>query len=216
MKVYDLTYPISTSMPVYPGMESPALTSAATVEQDGYHETRLALYSHTGTHMDAPAHIFRSAPTLDVLPPESFAGSAYVLDCAHLGENGRISLDVLKGVEEQIRRAEFLLLHTGWGKYWGSNAYFGVFPVLTAEAALWLSELPQLKGVGVDAISFDLIGLPFLENHRILLGSGKLLIENIKGLGELAGKRLQFTALPLRYVNSDGAPVRAIAWEQDA
>ena len=216
MKVYDLTYAISTSMPIYPGMEAPTLSSAATVEQDGYHETKIAMYSHTGTHMDAPAHIFRGAPTLDSLPPESFAGAAYVLDCSALGQNDRISREMLLAAEEEIRNAEFLLLYTGWEKYWGSNTYLGRFPVLTAEASLWLAELPRLKGVGMDAVSLDPVGLPFLENHRILLGNGKLLIENLRNLGALAGKRVQFAALPLHYIHSDGAPVRAIAWEHEA
>ena len=215
MTVYDLTHPISSSTPVYPGSESPSLSIAATVEQEGYHETKLSFYSHTGTHMDAPAHIFRGAATLDSLSPENFAGAAYVLDCSALGKNGRISVEILREAEEAIQNADFLLLYTGWEKHWGSPTYFGSFPVLTAEASLFLAELPKLKGVGVDTVSVDLVGLPFLENHRILLGSGKLLIENMKNLGALVGKRVQFAALPLHYVNSDGAPVRAIAWEHE-
>lgn len=215
MTVYDLTHAISSSTPVYPGSESPALSIAATVEQEGYHETKLSLYSHTGTHMDAPAHIFRGAATLDSFPPEAFAGAAFVLDCSSLGKNGRISEEMLREAEEEIRNADFLLLYSGWENHWGSPTYFGSFPVLTAEASLWLSELPRLKGVGVDAVSVDLVGLPFLENHRILLGSGKLLIENLRNLRALAGKRVQFAALPLHYIHSDGAPVRAIAWEHE-
>lgn len=213
MTVYDLTHAISSNTPVYPGAEEPQLSIAATVEQEGYHETKISMYSHTGTHMDAPAHIFRGAATLDSFPPSAFAGAAFVLDCSALGQNGRISPEMLHEKEEQIRNADYLLLHTGWEKLWGSTAYFDLFPVLTAEAALWLAELPGLRGVGVDAVSVDPVGLPFLENHRILLGSGKLLIENMKNLGALAGKRVQFAALPLHYVHSDGAPVRAVAWE---
>lgn len=215
MKVYDLTHAISADTPVYPGMASPRLSPVATVERDGYHETEIVFYSHTGTHVDPPAHIFSDGITLDRLSPEVFMGSAFVLDCAQLGEGGCISPEMLREREAEIRSAEFLLLHTGWENYWGGDAYFGAFPVLTAEAATWLSMLPQLKGVGVDAISLDPMGCP-LDNHRILLASGKLLIENLKGLGELAGKRLQFAALPLHYVNSDGAPVRAIAWDMEA
>lgn len=215
MKVYDLTYAISVNTPVYPGGESPRFSAAATVEQDGYHETRITLDSHNGTHMDAPAHVLRGAATLDHFPPESFAGAAYVLDCAHLGQHGRIMKELLQAAEQQIRNAEFLLLYTGWEKYWGTSVYFSAFPVLTEEAALWLSEMKQLKGVGVDAGSVDLVGIPFLENHRILLGSGKLLVENLRGLGAITGKRVQFAALPLHYVHSDGAPVRAIAWEHE-
>ena len=215
MTVYDLTHAISSNTPVYPGSESPCLSIAATVEQEGYHETKLSLYSHTGTHMDAPAHIFRGAATLDSFPPESFAGAAYVLDCSALGKNGRISVEILREAEETLRSVDFLLLYTGWENHWGSPTYFAGFPVLTAEASLFLAELPKLKGVGVDTVSVDLVGLPFLENHRILLGSGKLLIENMKNLSALVGKRVQFAALPLHYVNSDGAPVRAIAWEHE-
>ena len=57
MKVYDLTHTIRNDMPVYPGTEQPRLTTACTIEEVGYRETLLHMYSHTGTHMDAPAHM---------------------------------------------------------------------------------------------------------------------------------------------------------------
>ena len=58
MKIIDLTQLITTDMPVYPGTEQPKLTVANTVEKDGFRETLITFYSHTGTHMDAPFHIF--------------------------------------------------------------------------------------------------------------------------------------------------------------
>lgn len=57
MKVYDLTHTIQNDMPVYPGTEQPKLTTACTIEAVGYRETLLHMFSHTGTHMDAPAHM---------------------------------------------------------------------------------------------------------------------------------------------------------------
>ena len=58
MKIIDLTQLITASMPVYPGTEPPHLTVANTYETDGFRETLLSFFSHTGTHMDAPFHLF--------------------------------------------------------------------------------------------------------------------------------------------------------------
>ena len=63
MKVYDLTHTIQNDMPVYPGTEQPKLTTACTIQEVGYRETLLHMYSHTGTHMDAPAHMIWTAWT---------------------------------------------------------------------------------------------------------------------------------------------------------
>ena len=52
MKIVDLTHTIAENMPVYPGTEGPKLTTANTYETDGFKETLLKMYSHTGTHMD--------------------------------------------------------------------------------------------------------------------------------------------------------------------
>ena len=54
MKVIDLTHVIAADMPVYPGTEPPRLESANTYEANGFKETLLTMYSHTGTHMDPP------------------------------------------------------------------------------------------------------------------------------------------------------------------
>ena len=49
MKIIDLTQLITASMPVYPGTEPPHLTVANTYETDGFRETLLSFFSHTGT-----------------------------------------------------------------------------------------------------------------------------------------------------------------------
>ena len=81
MKMLDLTHCITPEMPVYPGTEPPRLTAACTMEKDGFRETLLEMYSHTGTHMDAPAHMLPSGRTLDDFPAETFAGRGFVVDC---------------------------------------------------------------------------------------------------------------------------------------
>ena len=102
MSVLDLTHTISGEMPVYPGTEKPVLTTACTIETAGYRETLLHMYSHTGTHMDAPAHMIARGRTLDSYGVEKFVGPGFVLDCRGRRE---IPLSLLRAHEEDIRRA---------------------------------------------------------------------------------------------------------------
>ena len=81
MTVHELTHTITNTMPVYPGTEQPVLTTACTIEKTGYRETLLHMYSHTGTHMDAPAHMIEGGKPLDAFPAEAFVGRGFVLDC---------------------------------------------------------------------------------------------------------------------------------------
>lgn len=215
MKVHDLTRRMEREMPLYPGTDEPQFLAAATMEEQGYRETALCFFSHVGTHMDAPAHLMKDGRTMDEIPAERFLGAAFTLDVSSAGESGKISLAMLLAAEDEIRHAEFLLLYTGWERYWHDSRYCVGFPVLTEEAARWLAALPQLKGVGMDTLSPDPVGDTMLVNHRILLGAEKLLIENLTGLAGLAGRMLRLAALPLHYAKADGAPARVMAWEEE-
>ena len=86
MNVIELTHTIQGDMPVYPGTEQPVLTTACTIREAGYRETLLHMYSHTGTHMDAPAHMIEGGKTLDTFPAEAFVGPGLALDCRGLRE----------------------------------------------------------------------------------------------------------------------------------
>ena len=108
MQVIDLTQTIGETMPVYPGTEQPRLTPTNTIEKDGFRETLLRMYSHTGTHMDAPAHILPGAPTLDVLPAEKFTGRACVVDCSDAGEGGRITMGHIDAVRTAAENERLL------------------------------------------------------------------------------------------------------------
>ena len=91
MRVIDLTHTINETMPVYPGTEPPKLIPANSYEENGFKETLLQFYSHTGTHVDPPAHLFAGRTTLDQFPIEQFTGKALVIDCRGLREGEDIS-----------------------------------------------------------------------------------------------------------------------------
>ena len=84
MKVIDLTHMIREDMPVYPGTDTPKFIPANSYEKDGFKETQLQMYTHTGTHMDPPAHLYAGRTTLDHFPADQFIGKALVIDCRKL------------------------------------------------------------------------------------------------------------------------------------
>jgi len=210
MKSYDLTHIIHESMPVYPGTQPPKLTPVNTLEEDGFAETLLTLYSHTGTHMDAPAHMFMDGLTLDQMEVERFIGPALCIDVRNSAKY--ITLEDLIPHQTAISESDFVLFCTGWSSKWGTPEYFDGFPVLEEAAANWLA-CHSLKGIGIDALSVDHATGHEFPNHGIIFGACLFIIENLKGLEAIIGKQVLLTCLPMNYVNSDGAPVRAVALE---
>lgn len=211
MKVIDLTHTISESMSVYPGTEGPKLKTANTYEEDGFKETLITMFSHTGTHMDAPVHLFSHRTTLDTFPIEQFIGKGIVIDCSDLREGQRITMSYINNVKEKANQAEYILFHTGWDKYWGTSAYFGEYPYITEEVVEYLIHNNK-KGVGFDVIGLDPISDENLTLHRKLFYKTDIvIIENLTRLGDVGNKIFTFCALPLKYENADGAPIRAIA-----
>lgn len=213
MKIIDLSHTIQADMPVYPGTAAPILEPANTLERDGFAETMLHMVSHTGTHMDAPAHMLAGAPTLDMLPVEQFFGLALIIDFPHCAGLS-IERAHLQQMHDKIARAEFVLFHTGHSQKWGQPDYFRDYATLTTEAAAYLAEFP-LKGLGIDAIGFDPVDSADNPVHHILLAKGMVLIENLCNFSEVKGEYCMFSALPLKYHHADGSPVRAAAIEMD-
>ncbi|SHJ55618.1 cyclase family protein [Halodesulfovibrio aestuarii] len=206
-KVVDLTHTITEDMPVYPGTEAPIIEQGTTVAKEGFAEKKLTFFSHVGTHMDAPAHIFEDKKTLDALPASTFTGPACIVDVSGLTV---ITLEELKRHEERISQCDFVIFSSGHEKHWGTAKYFSPFPTLDKEAATWLTT-QNLKGLGIDTISFDPMDITRLLIHEILLGSGLVLIENLKNLNTITAPIFTFVALPLKILESDGSPIRAIA-----
>ena len=139
MRVLDLTHTIAENMPVYPGTETPIFAGANTYEKDGFKETKLTMYTHTGTHMDPPAHLFAGRTTLDAFPASQFIGKALVIECSDLNEGKAITLERILQYGKDAENADFLLFHLGWDKRWGTDAYFGDYPCLDDAALDYIS-----------------------------------------------------------------------------
>ena len=212
MRVIDLTHTIESGMPVYPGTEPPILEPANTYDRDGFRETKISMYSHTGTHMDPPAHLFRDRTTLDAFPPEQFIGKALVIDCTSLKEGEPITMDHLSRYGTKAETADFLLFYLGWDARWGSEAYFGDYPCLDDSVLEYILE-GSYKGIGFDVIGLDPIADGNLTRHKKLFQTRDIInIENLCNLGLCGNDLFWFSCFPLKIRDCDGSPIRAVAW----
>lgn len=211
MRIVDLTLPLGPDTPAYPGDPPPAHTPFATHEADGYQVTLIGCTSHSGTHMDAPRHLFPGGRTLSDYPVETFVSEGVVLDLRATAP-GEVTLHALARRLQQwpVRPGEFVLL---WTESLANPAW------LSAEAAALLVDL-KVGLVGIDGLSVDCAapasaGADALPVHRLLLGADVLIAEGLCNLEALGPGRVSCVFLPAAIENADGAPTRAIAWRLD-
>ena len=151
MRVIDLTHTITPDIPVYPGTEPPTFEPASTYERDGFRETLVTMYTHTGTHIDPPYHLYPGRTRLDEFPADRFVGMALRIDCRGIPEGDPITMDRLRPYGDLIRQADFLLFNTGWDSKWGTSEYFGDYPCIDDEVLDLIIE-GDYRGIGFDVI----------------------------------------------------------------
>lgn len=208
MKWLDLTHPLTTGMPVYPGDPAVSVRPCCTHPRDGYQVMELHLGSHSGTHLDAPLHFIPGGRSLDQYPVDRFSGQGVVVNVRGMPPGGAIGPEALRPVAPLLPGVEYVLFCTGWDRYFGTPEY-EQHPYLTAELARELLAR-GVRLVGVDSLNPDPTGGSEFPVHEILLGADVLICENLTGLDALLGGPAEFWLLPLKVSGGDGAPIRAL------
>ena len=220
-EVIDLTQEIREDMPMFPGDEPPVLEHVASCGRDGYRETKLTFYSHTGTHADAPSHIADGRTRLEQFSLSHFIGQAFTIDASGLAEGESITMELIEPVRELADQADYLLFYTGRDrrmKSAGTDAAVSAFdgPRIDAKVANYLLKSGKL-GMGTDAMSVDPADDENLTIHKKLMKyKDFVIVENLANLEIIAGTMCLFLAFPLKYAGADGAPVRAAAVREAA
>jgi kynurenine formamidase len=103
-----------------------------------------------------------------------------------------------------------VLIHTGWDRHWGTDAYGRGHPFLTAEGAAWLAEQGAVL-VGIDSLNIDDTADAARPAHTTLLAAGIPLVEHLCGLQQLPSRGFRFHAAPSAVAGMGTWPVRAYA-----
>jgi kynurenine formamidase len=209
-RIIDLTHPMYSGMPVFPGSRPVRFQPVSDMSRDGFLQQYLNLPSHAGTHVDAPAHMVEGGLTLDSIPVDHFIGSGAVLRVPGSPDPCIKCADLIP-YRDRVESVEMVLISTGWSRNWGTERYMAGYPFLSVEAANWLAEFP-LKAVGLDTPSVDPPDSAENPSHHVFFRRNMIIIENMDRIDELPDTGFLLVCLPLRIRDADGSPARAVAF----
>lgn len=206
MKIHDISKTISEDMIVYKNKESKKIQRnvVATHPENGYHESRMDMDMHCGTHMDAALHMIANGETIESLDLSRFIGDCKLFDLCYVEEK----IHKTDLVDLPINKGDIILLKT---KNSYDSAYNPKFVYLEEDGAEYLVSL-GICCLGMDAMSVerDKKGHP---THKILLGAGIGVLEDLQ-LKEVEPGEYFLSALPLKIQGADASPIRAVLIEK--
>jgi cyclase len=168
----------------------------------------LSLTTHTGTHVDAPAHygstgVYGAPRTIDEMPLDWFLQPGVLLDlrevptgavdAAHLEEE-------LARVGHTLAPLDIVLLQTGASAWAGTPRYFTDFVGLDATATNFLLDA-GVRVIGTDAFSLDAPFVHIIEQYQ---RTGE---QAVLWPAHMAGRQREFCQLE-RLANLDALPRR--------
>jgi kynurenine formamidase len=211
---------VDLSLPIDNHLRGVQITPFSTISGKGWNTTTLSLYSHCGTHMDAPKHFLEdeNAATIDQQALEVCCGLAKVVDLTPIEPRAWITVERF---QESLIRSRLsiepndrLLLRTDWSARFGTPEYRDELPRISLELAHWLvSQQVALIGVEPPSVADVNHKRELTDVHQTLFRGGVVIVEGLVNLHLLQQTIVEFIALPLRIVAGDGSPVRAIAIE---
>jgi kynurenine formamidase len=212
VRIVDLSHHYADDMPLYPGLPSPSFHDFAEVERDGYAMSEYHLLNHIGTHVDAPSHQIAGGATLDEIPLESLVTEAATLDLSGR-KPGAVGWSELEPLLGDLREGDWLFLFSDNGRNWGTEEYWTGWSYPDAEASRRLIER-GIVGIGFDGPSADPVDTETFDLHKVWLGGGRMILENLDNLGLLPA-RTQVVVAPLKVRAANGAPARVLAFVPD-
>jgi len=172
------------------------------------------MWSHVGTHVEAPLHFLRDGGDTASIPMEKLMGPAIVLDFRHKGVNEAITLADIQAAGD-IQVGDRVLTMTGRHTAYRTPASHDR-PFITEVAMQSLVDDRKISCLGTDSSGFEVRGVDHHPDHRILMHAAVPILECLNNLVDLQTQRCFLIALPWPVVGLDACPVRAIAIEMEA
>lgn len=227
VEIVDLTHSLTDKSPFWPGEDYQPfqLRTIATLEKNGVSSKAFAMPEHFGTHLDAPCHFEAGQPAVDQIAEADLFAPGVVIDATMACEvdaDYRLSVSDVTAWEQthgEIPARSIVLLRTGWGRHWESNARYRNqdslgkmhFPGFSAEAARWLVKERNVRGIGIDTLSIDHGPSKDFIVHHVINGAGRYGLENIARLEKLPPRNFFLIVAPIKIATGTGGPTRLFA-----
>lgn len=217
--ITELSRPIYTGMPVYPGHPKTVVWDHLThLETDkngfSYAVKGLMFSDHTSTHVDALSHIIPGGSSIADLPLNLFITEGIWIDVSHVEPRTYITeADINLQLEENslsIPKGCTVLYHTGASRLWGTPEYLRDYPGLNRDAAEFLVRNGCIN-MGCDAVSIDNPADSSYPAHAVCREKHVLNSENFTNIEKIPSHSFWFVSLPLLISEGTGSPIRAVA-----
>ena len=154
LEFYDLSHPLGHNAPLWPYFPDVKIERFHYHAKSGVLSQQITTFMHCTTHSDAPAHVIEGMRFIDQVPLASYFGTGVVVSIPK-EQWEVITPDDLEAARPEIRPGDFVIINSGWHRYYGdSRRYFVYSPGLYKEAGIWLKER-GVKAVGVDQQALD-------------------------------------------------------------
>lgn len=200
-EIFDISMPISHTMPVYKGKDykRPIISIDGDFSTGSSYETRLELNLHTGTHLDTPLHMVPGGYTLEKLNLSKVVTKCKLLDLTKVKD--KISEKDLSTLA--ITEGDFILLKT-------RNSFEDIleteFIYIDKTGADYLIN-KKIKGVGIDSLGIER-DQPDHETHIGLFSSDIMILEGLR-LKDIEEGEYFLSAAPILIPGAEAAPIRA-------
>jgi kynurenine formamidase len=203
-------------MTTYPGLPGPEITPHLTRAASRGHYApgtefaidRISMVGNTGTYLDSPFHRYADGTDLSGLALDAVADLPVALVRLTGSAEPGVAAPALAPYDVA---GAAVLLHTGWDRHWGTEAYGGPdAPYLTEDGARALAAAGA-RLVGIDSVNIDSTAGNARPAHSILLAAGIPVLEHLTGLDQLPPTGARLHAAPPRVRDFGTFPVRAYA-----
>ena len=215
--VIDLSYPVDEDSPRELPIQPAKIYDTATMEKDGYFESRVDLSGHYSTHIDVPCLMYADGYTIAEIPQDKLTGHAVLMDFSASKQPGDAvnagDVDSWLARNGDISPGSIVFMRTGMDRYAFQDIFNREWIGFSGDAAELLIE-KGIKVIGTDACSIDAMFGHQTEEfpaHHTFLGAGVPQVEDLCNLS-LAPTNFYVVIAPLKLVRSSGAPTRVFAF----
>ncbi|UNE35128.1 cyclase family protein [Vermiphilus pyriformis] len=201
--ILDISWPLTSGMTGYKNKKTFESTPIKLWDQDHVREAQFTCTTHTGTHVDMPAHFLQDGYTAEQAPLDRLIGTCRVIDMTHVTEC--ISAEDL--YQYDIKEGQRILFKTSNSNRSYDQEFDYNFVYVAHTAASYLVE-KKVVCVGIDYLGIER-NQPGHPTHKTLLDAGIIIIEGLRLHNVLSGT-YTLLCLPLLLQGLDGAPARAV------